>query len=327
MPREIRRRSGPPFADRSLQAGGTRGSAEPEETNDSSTNTRSLVEKRRFVCPVPECGHGTLEFKRAAHRDGGGLTVLIRCWNCHGRLNEISEATGISKTRLLTWPPPEELGPEVKRYRSTGSGDIAAPPSLGTVGGFHSALLSNPEALAYLETRGLTGETIERYELGYDRDSNAIVVPVWDEKGELDNLRRRFLNPKANPKILGLAGRLSQLYPDVPSGDLLLVAGEFDALVGRQMGLPTVTTTCGSTLPAHLADRLAERLVYVIYDVGEDLAAESTAEELRALGSEAVVVHLALLGLPEKGDLNDFYRLGGTAEQIKALRRRERRGA
>lgn len=312
-------------------AGGTRcnGSAKAECTDYTSPLPIPVTPERRDVYLVcPDCKTDNLCVTRKPHRDSGILQNFYFCFGCSGGLNEVSEASGIPRSRLIgEWPLPPELGPAVRSGRSAGRRGAAAPPSQAQVDGHHSALLASPEALAYLkEKRGLTVETIERYELGYDVDSNAIVIPVWDENGELDNLRRRFLDPRAKPKIIGRA-RPSQLYPDVPAtGGLLLVAGEFDALIGRQLGLPSVTTTCGTTLPAHLAPRLAGRIVFVMYDVGESLAAKRTTETLRALGSQAAVVHLALLGLPNKGDLNDFYRLGGTAAEIKALCRRVERG-
>jgi len=312
-------------------AGGTRcnGSGKAESSKYTSPEPVPVTPERRDEyreCPV--CNTDNLCVTRKPHRDSGIWQNFYHCWGCSGGLNKVSEASGIPRSRLIgEWPLPPELGPAVRSGRSTGRRGAAAPPSQAQVDGHHSALLASPEALAYLnETRGLTLETIEQFQLGYDVDSNAIVIPVWDENGELDNLRRRFLARDAKPKILGKA-RPSQMYPDVPAtGGLLLVAGEFDALIGRQMGLPTVTTTCGTTLPAHLAPRLAGRIVFTMYDVGESRAAKRTTETLCALGSQAVVVHLALLGLPNKGDLNDFYRLGGTAEEIKALCRRVERG-
>src|SRR5205085_3355641 len=124
---------------------------------------------------------------------------------------------------------------------------------------------------------------------GYDQGRNAITFPARDENGKLVNVRYRFLNPDADPKVIGLA-RPAVLYPDVPpEGGLLLVAGEIDALTGRQNDLPTITTTCGQQLPDPLAQRLAGRKVFVMYDVGEEAAAARTVAKLRALGSPATI--------------------------------------
>lgn len=249
--------------------------------------------------------------------------MFVHCFGCGGGLNEIHAATGIAKTRLLRWPPPDELGPSDWWAGRRGAND--PPPSEGGVAGWQSALLADPVALRYLiEERRLASGTITDYELGYDRDQDAITFPVRAEGGDLVNLKRRYLDPAANPKTRALA-RPASYYPDVPpSRAVLLVAGEIDALTGRQMGLPAVTTTCG-VLPEHLAPELAGRTVYVMYDVGEELAAERTAHRLRSLGSQAVVVRLALLGLPDKADLNDLYRQGGTRRDVERLIKRERR--
>jgi DNA primase len=181
-------------------------------------------------------------------------------------------------------------------------------------------LLASPEGLRYLiQQRGLTLETIQRYELGYDERRHAITFPARDEDGALVNVRHRFLSPGADPKVIGLA-RPAVLYPDVPhDGALLLVAGEIDALTGRQNGLPTITTTCGTALPDHLAQRLAGRKVFVMYDVGEEAAAGRSVAKLRELGSPAITVELRSLGLPDKADLNDYYRQGGKTKRLRAL--------
>jgi hypothetical protein len=274
----------------------------------------------RFWCPG--CGIRALGFTHKPHRDGG-WTVLIHCFGCRAGLDEIHAATGIAKTRLLKWPPPEELG-SVLESSSRRRGAADPPPSEGDVAGWHSALLAHPDAFRYLtEQRGLTPQTLREYELGYDRAADAITFPVRDGGG-LVNVKRRFLDPAADPKTRGLA-RPAALYPDMPpERAVLLVACEIDALTGRQMDLPAITTTCGA-LPEHLAPALSGRLVYVMYDVGEELAAERTAAKLRDVGSRAVVVRLALLGLGHKSDLNDLYCAGGTRQDVVRLINRERR--
>jgi hypothetical protein len=332
MPKHVRQGDRLLDANGPQPAGGTRcnGSAKAESSKYTSPVPVPVTPARRDEyreCPV--CNTDNLCITHKPHRDSGIWQNFYHCWGCSGGLNEVSEASGIPRSRLIgEWPLPPELGPAVRCGRSNGRRGTAAPPSQAQVDGFHAALLSSPKALSYLnEKRGLTVETIRRFQLGYGIDKDAVGWPVWDENGELDSYRWRFLNKDAEPKIMGMAGRPAQLYPDVPAtGGLLLVAGEFDALVGRQMGLPTVTTTCGTTLPAHLAPRLAGRIVFTMYDVGESRAAKRTTARLRDLGSQAAVVHLALLGLPNKGDLNDFFLQGGTAEEIKALCRRVERG-
>jgi hypothetical protein len=192
--------------------------------------------------------------------------------------------------------------------------------------GWQSALLSLDEPLGYLvDERGLAVETVKRYGLGWDRDEGRLIVPVY-EGGELVNVLRRRLRPGEN--FHGLRSRGSQLYPDLPpsSAGVLLVAGIFDVLSARQARAHwVVTTTVGDKLPDRLVPPLAGRPVAVAYDVGEEVPAAATVAKLRAVGSEAWVVRLGFLGLPPGGDLNDYYRDGGTTRDLAHLIRRERR--
>jgi hypothetical protein len=207
------------------------------------------------------------------------------------------------------------------------------PLSDAAVAGWCSALFSNGDALSYLLGRGLSEATISTYKLGWNQNEKLLTLPVYAAEGELVNVRRRSLASGA--KFRGLFGHGSQLYPDVPwRGPILLLAGEFDALIGRQHGLPAVTSTCGSALPDSLAPELAGRRVAVAYDVGEESAAKRTVAKLRSVGSLAWVVRLQLLRwrtpgtarrkyLPIGGDLNDYFLAGGDADALLDLIRRE----
>jgi hypothetical protein len=169
--------------------------------------------------------------------------------------------------------------------------------------------------------RGLKLDTISEYKLGWDADANTLTLPVY-AAGALANLRRRRLGPRES--FRGLYGRGSQLYPPVPAtGGILLVAGEFDALIGRRHGLPAVTATCGASLPDHLAHFLAGRSVHVMYDVGEEAQATRTVTTLHAAGANARIVPL---DLPDDGDdLSDwFVKYGRTRNQLMSLIRRTR---
>src|SRR5262245_57973610 len=87
----------------------------PAGAEVNGSRSESLIrESRRFPCPI--CGHDTLEFTHAPHRDGGGWTVLVHCWNCNAGLDEIAAENGIPRYALLKWPPPVELGQPTSSY-------------------------------------------------------------------------------------------------------------------------------------------------------------------------------------------------------------------
>lgn len=259
-----------------------------------------------------------------SHRIGnyGGWTVLVHCWGCDAGLNEISAASGIPRHILLRWPPPHELGPPVSRGRAPAVGRVGRGVSQPMIDGWASALWANPAALAYLrEKRGLNNETILRYELGCE-DGEWIVLPCWDERGRICGVKRRALDPDADPKTLNSLGN-STIYPDMPdSRGVVLVGGEMDALTGRQLGLPTVTPTCGPFVsPPHILRRFRGKRVFVMFDVGENYKIQSATILLRPVAAEVRVVDLARLkrGAAKQFDLNDAHRLGISREQILAL--------
>jgi hypothetical protein len=275
----------------------------------------------------------------APHRDGGGMTVKIKCFGCDAGLDEIHVATGIPKTRLLKWPPPDELGPPVTRSFSPDD-DPEPMPSEGTIAGASSRLRSSFWWDWLVEERGLTPKTIKQAELGlverYGREM--LMFPLgWRAPRVPNPLRRgavfRALDGR-KPKYTVLRGMRHSFYPALPKGGaVLLVAGMFDPLVALQhpapggKPLPVTTTTGGATLPHHLVPDLVCRQVAVAYDVGEEIGAERTVAKLREVGTEAWVVHLEKLGLRQKGDVADLYRCGGTTVALLELIKSEKRAA
>lgn len=283
-------------------------------------------ERIAFYCSP--CGHDA----DAVYTDKYGRPEWLigsrvdRCPRGGACLRAVAEWLGAPSASALKTDPRPYLR-SVASFVVTREGEPESLPSEGYVSGWHSRLLSTRKPFDYLtRERGLTLETITRYRLGWNSDEQTLTLPVHDAGGELVNLRRRRLGP--GEPFRGLRARGSQLYPDLPPGGVLLVAGELDALSARQGGAGyVVTTTCGAWLPDHLTAELAGRSVAVAYDVGEEAAAERTAAQLHSFRCESWIVRLGLLGLPLGGDLNDYYRGGGTTRDLASLIRRERRRA
>ncbi len=281
----------------------------------------------RIVFHCSKCGHeaDATYIEKYGRREWAIGSRVDRCPGGGACLRAIAEWLGAPSASILKSDPRPWLA-QVAEYTGRRDGEPEPLPSSAMIDGWQSRLLSvaEPEALEYLTgERGLTLETIKRYRLGWDSDARALTLPVHDAAGQLVNLRRRRLG-RGEP-FRGLRGRGSQLYPDLPPGGVLLVAGEFDALAARQHGADyVVTTTCGASLPDHLAPVLAGRSVAVAYDVGEEAAAERTVAKLHSFGCESWVVRLELLKLPDAGDLNDYFRSGGMTHELAALIRRER---
>jgi hypothetical protein len=282
-------------------------------------------EKRLFTCPL--CGHPRADI--TARPDGGGY--YISCWSCEADglasgdwLRSVAEAVGAPGGGVLLADPERWLAPYLNGVSRRGR--PAELPSLAMITGWHEALMSNRQALDRLRNRyGLRRVTLSHYTVGYAeqgapgmyREYPAFTLPVFNSLGELVNVRKRFWPQQPRDehgkriKYVGMAGRGAQLYPDVPADSALLVAGEFDALVGRWLLVNAVSTTCGAKLPERLAAELVQSAprVAVMYDVGEDQAAERAVEVLLAAGASAAwVVHLPL---KRKGaDLSTWHSAG-----------------
>ncbi len=270
-----------------------------------------------YTCPVCS-GPQKLSVDR---KPTGGWWV--RCWACPGRgeyLALLAEALDLppGSGGLLLDDPLTYLG-DPQAARATDR-EPAPLPSERQIARWQRALERSRAARLYVtHARGLDWTTIDRHQLGYD--GSAVTLPVRDADGRLVNLRRRFLDPGAGPKMVGLGGRGSQLYPTPPQRRrVVLCAGEFDALIARQHGIHAVTTTCGASLPGALvaALRPAGRGIAVVYDAGEQDQAAATARKLRAAGAQVRVVRLPL---PHGGDLTDWFRAGRTAAELRRLLR------
>jgi hypothetical protein len=314
----------------------TGGTTEPH--HNSAENCSAAVGRdtvRRFTYKCPLCGRGDADATYKPGRDGQ-WRWFVGCWACPSEeyLPAVAEAVGAPGGGELRDDPTRWLG-HLAHNGTRSRRPPAALPTEGDLRRWRRRLRLNRDALDYLrDERGLNRRTISRYGIGYGSglspwpEVDGFVFPVRDEAGALVNVKRRFWpdvpwsggRPAKSPV---LPGRGCQLYPKVPPrGRLLLVEGEFDALLARQHGLPAITTTCGKTLPDELAERLAGRRVVVVYDVGAEADADRTVAKL---GRSARAVALRLPR--ERDDITDwFVTYGRSANALRALVTTRRRG-
>lgn len=140
---------------------------------------------------------------------------------------------------------------------------------------FKKDLVDSEDAMNYLKIeRGLAEETIKYFQLGYDKDRDAIVIPIFKNK-ELINLRYRLINPKERqPKYLQEKDCEVWLYHEegINSGlskhAVLVVEGEFDCMSVWQSGIKNVVSPASGKdsygVWLELLDPIPE--VYIAYD-------------------------------------------------------------
>lgn len=189
----------------------------------------------------------------------------------------------------------------------------------------HCAYLhSNPKYLAYLtDRRGLTPATIDTYRIGYDVSLDRYTLPVTDEAGGLVNIRRYLPDGEPGQKMRNAAGHGSpaRLYPDLPSGKVIICEGEWDCLVLRQHGFPAVTSTHGAeTFLAEWVPLFAGRTVAFLYDCDQAgrTAARKHARTICKAARRTAVVDLDPCR-SDKWDVSDWFKEGRSAEDLRAL--------
>ncbi len=146
-------------------------------------------------------------------------------------------------------------------------------PNDGMIRGWHERLKYSEPERQYLHARGINNETISYHSIGWN--GRSYTLPVFDHRGVVVNLRT--YDPNAKPKMRGLKGRGSQLYPvDVLAppdldpkaapwkADVVLCEGEWDALLLNQHGIPAVTGTAGAgTFKDEWAPKFKDKRVWI----------------------------------------------------------------
>lgn len=176
----------------------------------------------------------------------------------------------------------------------------------------HQRLLSMSDKMQWLEVRrGLSRETIEKMKLG--NDGQRFYIPVRDSLGRCINIRRYKPDAKSADKMISWREGFGKarlfpvnlLEPDAP---IVLLEGEMDCLLARQMGLNALTTTGGAgTWRDTWNPMFADRSVVICYDADEAgrKGAASVANKI-APGALSVKVVAIPLSEPAGADFTDY---------------------
>lgn len=203
-----------------------------------------------------------------------------------------------------------------------------ALPTEATVDKWHEALRRSQTALKAIQDKtGWDMNTIVDYQIGYSSTDGRYTIPVRDEHGELLNVRKYKPNATGSTaKVLGIPGyNDTDVFPRkvlAASDTIVLSEGEKDALMGNQMGFPTVTATGGAKrMPENIAQLFSGKTVFICYDADDTGKAGATkAALILARYAEAVyIVNLPVDG-KKKEDLTDyFFAHGYTPKEFQKL--------
>lgn len=198
-------------------------------------------------------------------------------------------------------------------------------PDDETVRQWTESLLSNPSALKVMqEKRGLTVETIEKFEIGWAAGRHTI--PVRDSDNVLVNVRRYSATAKQpKDKMFNLTGhgqaRLFLPHILLTEDEIIITEGEMDAIIGQQHLLPTMSHTAGASVwKAEWSPLFEGKTVFICYDV-DDSGYAGADKVANSIGRYATAVHKIRLPLTAKGsDLTNYLVDNGyTADDFRAL--------
>jgi DNA primase len=177
-------------------------------------------------------------------------------------------------------------------------------------------LFARPDALAYVNGRGITDESILEFQLGVETEGKYegwLAMPYLDGRGRWRTTRYRSLPPmdKAYMTVKGSGTHLWNVRA-AESPVVAICEGELDGVILNQLGIAAVA------LPGVTQWRRAWRwlfrnsdLVYVVIDHAPHTKEEARTAEWRALNqirsTLSMVTEVEAIELPEGTDVNDLY--------------------
>lgn len=183
-------------------------------------------------------------------------------------------------------------------------------------------LQNNTEAIKYLESRGITRATAEKYQLGYS--GSGIIYPIFINSLICDKRTYNYIRNENEPKIVSEKGASPLLFPfDVwmkDTRDTLLCAGENDALLARQNGFNALTATAGEgQFPKLFLSFFKNKNVNICYDCDEAgrTSTRKVAFLLKQAGAIVRIVDLGLAGSRTSKDITDFFMEGKTSADLQ----------
>ena len=181
------------------------------------------------------------------------------------------------------------------------------------VSAYQDHLRSTKKVKSYIYRRGFTLSSITHYELGYDLRTKRITIPIYDQFNWCVNIRKMGWTKKQRDVAKALStkgyGKV-RLYPEnkiINEKRIVLVGGEWDMLIGRQMGLPTATWTGGEgAYNDEFSWLFEDKIVFILYD--NDEAGRAGAEKQYEKISKVADWVEECMPLSHKGkDLSDWY--------------------
>jgi len=179
-----------------------------------------------------------------------------------------------------------------------------------TVAKLHDKL--TPEAIDYLTGRGISRETINKYQIGLWK--GYLVFPIR-KGGKLHTYRFKHLQDKRIWQ-LGKEDLKGQdpiwVFPEPTEEEIILLCeGEIDVLNAISLGFNAITTTGGAgTWRDDFLKFFKDKIVHICYDIDEKgrISCKTVGRKIAKAAKEVRIIHLDLdIEKYPNGDLNDYF--------------------
>jgi len=254
------------------------------------------------------------------------------CQTCHSKGNvHTLYKTLYGLTNEEAW---FNMGDQLKIPRPDSTKPTRPEIEVGLVAEYHKALmaLTGPIRSVLRERRGLSDDTLRRFQLGWDGER--VTIPVFDEFNNLVNFRRYKWNSNDDQwKVLNFVDEVGNTYGEVrifgmenlmddTVEEIVWCEGEMDRIINEQYGFPTScpTSGAGSWRPEWTRLFRGKKRVYIAQD--NDEAGRNATQKLCEKLYRVVDVYIIQWpeNYPKKGDITDFYtKCGQSAEDFKKL--------
>lgn len=295
------------------------------------TNIQRRGDEIKATCPFAAVKH------QDGRDDNPSFTANLSkgtyyCNSCHSRGNVYT-----LYKELYNLQPEEawlKLGDELGIPRPDGSKPARPDIDPGLATYYHQKLmaLTGPLRDMLRDRRGLTNETLELFQLGWDGER--VTIPIYDEYNNLVNIRRYKWNSNEDQyKVLNYTDEVGNKYGEVrifgidrvidSSVDYIVWSeGELDRIITEQHGFPCACATSGAGTwkPEWTKLFRNKKRVYLAQD--NDEAGRNATRKLCEKLYRVVEVYIINWpeNFPAKGDLTDFFtKCGQTTEDFQKL--------
>jgi len=254
---------------------------------------RTARGNKAYSCPY--CNHHKPKLEINFTQNKKGYNPW-HCWACDkkgSRITSLFKKIGASSEKF------EELkkliGSEVEVKTQTTTAKVELPKEYKSILGSRDILARH--AFAYLKSRGITKDDIEKYNIGYcdsGRYANMVIIPSYDELGNLNYFTGRsfekdpyikYRNPETSRDIIPFELFINWNIP------LILCEGPFDAIAIKRNAIPLLGKNIQQNLMKKIVTSVVEK-IYIALDTDAMKQAIRFAEYFINQGKEVYLVDL-----------------------------------